>query len=152
MTQSCCDIAIDLWQQHQNSKIIMSTGDNQFLGVPNSDVMVNYAKKKGVPQSNLISEKESVNTYENLIFSKQIINKSHPGVSPHITLVAYDLHMRRVVATAKKIKIDNLSWISGHSSVAPAYGYKGWLQTRNRLTICCYDVLAIIYSKICGWI
>jgi hypothetical protein len=32
-----------------------------------------------------------------------------------------------------------------------SYGYK-WLQTHSRLTIFCYEVAAMVYSKVVGWV
>lgn len=152
MTRACCDLAFKLHSRFPESKIIMSTGDNQSLGIPNSLVMVRYARSQNIAGRSLISESRSQNTFENIKYSLKLLKKLTRKKNPHITLVAYDLHMRRAVATSRKLKVDNLSWVSATSKVGQAYGYKGILQTRNRFTVFLYDILAIIFSKIRGWI
>ena len=126
----------------------MSTGDNQGLGVPNSRVMAEYAVRLGIPRENLIEEDRSRHTYENLLFSWEIISSEH---LKQPTLVTLDLYTRRAVATAKKLGWKDFYWLSVFSEGEPAYGCK-WLQTRSRLTIFCYEMLAMAYSRVLGWV
>jgi uncharacterized SAM-binding protein YcdF (DUF218 family) len=67
------------------------------------------------------------------------------------TLVTLDLYTRRAVATARKMGWDDFYWLSVYSSGEPAYGYK-WFQTHSRLTLYLYEVLAMVYSRIVGWV
>lgn len=125
----------------------MSTGDNQRLGIPNSTVMAEYAVSLGLPRENVVEEDRSRTTYENLLYSMQMIkalNLAQP------TLVTLDLYTRRAVATARKMGWTNFHWLSVFSEGEPAYGYK-WLQTHSRMTIFCYEVGAMILSKMVGW-
>jgi uncharacterized SAM-binding protein YcdF (DUF218 family) len=126
--------------------VIMSTGDNQHLGVPNSQVMVAYAKKLGIPAKYLIEEDRSHTTVENLLFSKQIADGRH---FRNLTLVLYDLHVKRALAVAEKIGLSDIHWISATSSGSPAYGIKS-LQTYSRLTIFLYEILAFVYNLLRG--
>jgi uncharacterized SAM-binding protein YcdF (DUF218 family) len=126
----------------------MSTGDNQGLGIPNSTVMAEYAASLGVPRENIIEEDRSRNTYGNLRYSMEIIQVQ--GLRQP-ALVTLDLYTRRAVATAKKLGWRDFYWLSVYSRGQPAYGYK-WLQTHSRLTIFCYEVGAMVYSKVVGWV
>ena len=126
----------------------MSTGDNQWLGIPNSKVMVEYAMCRGVPRQNLIEEDRSLNTFGNLRHSMDIIAAEH---LQQPTLVTLDLYTRRAVATARKLGWKDFYWLSVFSEGEPAYGYK-WLQTHSRFTILCYELAAMFYSKIVGWV
>ena len=125
----------------------MCTGDNQGLGIPNSTVMAEYAMKLGLPRENVIEEDRSRNTYQNLRYSMEII-KGLGLKQP--TLVTLDLYTRRAVATARKQGWTDFYWLSVFSKGQPAYGYK-WIQTHSRFTIFCYEVGAMILSKIVGW-
>jgi uncharacterized SAM-binding protein YcdF (DUF218 family) len=129
-----------------HASVIMSTGDNQKLGVPNSKVMVEYAEQLGIPKRYLIEEGKSWSTYENLICSKEIIDKKK---FTHVTLVLYDLHVRRTLAVAAKLGWKNFSWISISSQGSPAYGWK-YVQTYSRLTIFLYELLAYVYNWLRG--
>ena len=126
----------------------MSTGDNQRLGITNAKVMVKYATRLGIPRDRLVEEDRSRNTYENLLYSLDIIHREYLRQPALVTL---DLYTCRAVATAKKLGWENLYWLSVFSKGEPAYGYK-WLQTHSRLTIFCYEVAAMVYSKMVGWV
>lgn len=142
------NLAVEWWRRFPQSSLIMCTGDNQRLGVTNASVMADYAIRLGVPEANVIEENQSVNTHENLYYARQII---HERKFQQPTLVTLDLYTRRAVATAKKIGWREFHWLSVYSSGGPAYGYK-WLQTQSRLTIYIYEVLAMVYSKMVGWV
>jgi uncharacterized SAM-binding protein YcdF (DUF218 family) len=126
----------------------MSTGDNQRLGITNAQVMVEYAARLGIPREKLVEEDRSRNTHENLLYSLDIIRRERLRQP---TLVTLDLYTRRAVATAKRLGWENFHWLSVYSEGEPAYGYK-WLQTHSRLTIFCYEVAAMVYSKMVGWV
>jgi vancomycin permeability regulator SanA len=147
-TRAEIELAFEWWQKFPDSKLIMSTGDNQMLGLPNSRVMADYAVSLGVPRQNVIEEARSWNTYTNLLYSMQIIRDQNLGQP---TLVTLDLYTRRAVATARKMGWQDFRWLSVFSGGEPAYGYK-WLQTHSRGTIFCYEVGALIFSKIVGWV
>jgi vancomycin permeability regulator SanA len=147
-TRAEIELAFEWWKKFPDSKLIMSTGDNQRLGLPNSRVMADYAVSLGVPRQNVIEEDRSWNTYTNLMYSMQIIRDQNLDQP---TLVTLDLYTRRAVATARKIGWQDFHWLSVFSAGEPAYGYK-WLQTHSRGTIFCYEVGALIFSKIVGWV
>jgi uncharacterized SAM-binding protein YcdF (DUF218 family) len=146
-TRAQIELAFAWWKKFPGAKLIMSTGDNQGLGIPNSKVMAEYAVSLGLPHVNVIEEDRSRTTYENLLYSMQII-KAQNLAQP--TLVTLDLYTRRAVATARKMHWKDFHWLSVFSEGEPAYGYK-WLQTYSRTTIFCYEVGAMIFSKLVGW-
>jgi uncharacterized SAM-binding protein YcdF (DUF218 family) len=146
-TRAQIELAYKWWKKFPHAKLIMSTGDNQGLGIANSTVMAEYAIKLGVPRENVIEEDRSRNTYENLVRSMEIIKKEH---LKQPTLVTLDLYTRRAVATARKLGWKDFYWLSVFSEGQPAYGYK-WLQTCSRFTIICYEIAAMVYSKIVRW-
>jgi uncharacterized SAM-binding protein YcdF (DUF218 family) len=147
-TRAEIELAFEWWKKFPDSKLIMSTGDNQMLGLPNSRVMADYAVSLGVPRQNVIEEDRSKNTYENLMYSMQIIRDQNLGQP---TLVTLDLYTRRAVATARKMGWQDFHWLSVFSEGEPAHGYK-WLQTYSRGTIFCYEVGALVFSKMVGWV
>ena len=146
-TRAQIELAFEWWKKFPDAKLILSTGDNQSLGIPNSRVMAEYAVSQGLPPENVIEEDRSWNTYTNLLYSMQIIEAQHLGPP---TLVTLDLYTRRAVATARKMGWKHFHWLSVFSKGEPAFGYK-WIQTCSRFTIFCYEVGAMILSKIVGW-
>lgn len=147
-TRSQIELAFKWWKKFPQTKLIMSTGDNQRLGIPNSKVMAEYAISLGLPRENVIEEDRSMNTIQNLMYSTQIITTQNLGQP---TLVTLDLYTRRAVATAQKMGWKDFHWLSVFSEGEPAYGYK-WLQTYSRTTLFLYEVGAMIFSKIVRWV
>jgi uncharacterized SAM-binding protein YcdF (DUF218 family) len=142
------ELAFQWWKRFPQAVLMMCTGDNQRLGISNASVMANYAHGLGIPRENLIEEDQSTNTYQNLYNAWEIIRER--GLQQP-TLVTLDLYTRRAVATAKKMGWDAFYWLSVYASGEPAYGYK-WLQTHSRLTLYLYELLAMAYSKVSGWV
>jgi uncharacterized SAM-binding protein YcdF (DUF218 family) len=141
-TSRIIELAYLWWKKFPRAYVIMSTGDNQKLGIPNSKVMKEYAIKLGIPANKIIEENISRNTVENLIYSGQIIkNKKFR----EITLVLYDLHVRRVLKISQKLGLKNYYWISIGSPGSPAYGIKKF-QTFSRGSIFIYEILAYVYN------
>ncbi len=146
-TRAQIELAAQWWRKFPDARLIMSTGDNQGLGVTNARVMADYAVRLGIPRANVIEEDQSLNTHENLVFSSKLIAEQQ---LKQPTLVTLDLYTRRVVATAYKLGWRDFYWLSVFSEGEPAYGYK-WIQTYSRSTIFCYELLALAFSKLRGW-
>jgi uncharacterized SAM-binding protein YcdF (DUF218 family) len=147
-TRAQIELAFEWWKRFPHAKLIMSTGDNQGLGITNAAVMAEYGAKLGIPRENLIEEDQSLNTYQNLRNSMEIIRERNLGQP---TLVTLDLYTQRAVATARKLGWKDFYWLSVFSKGEPAYGIK-WLQTNSRLSLFCYEIAATIYSKLVGWV
>jgi len=146
-TRAEIELAFEWWKKFPQARLIMCTGDNQGLGISNARVMADYAVRLGLPRENVIEEDRSHNTYTNLLYAMEIIKRL--GVQ-HPTLVTLDLYTRRAVATARKQGWKDFYWLSVYSKGQPAYGYK-WIQTHSRFTIFCYEMGAMVLSKIVGW-
>ena len=147
-TRAQIELAYEWWKKFPDSKLIMSTGDNQHLGITNASVMANYAVSLGLPRENIVEEDHSLNTHQNLIYSMEIINAQNLG---RPTLVTLDLYTPRAVATARKLGWQDFHWLSVFSQGEPAYGYK-WIQTYSRTTLFWYEFGATVFSKLVGWI
>lgn len=148
LTQSCIKIACEWWKKFPNAKLIMSTGDNQHLGVSNARIMADYAISIGVPKDRIFLEDKSADTWENLLFSNEILKKNN---FKHPTLVCFDLHMRRVLKVAKKMKWKNFYWLSAYSKGDSSYDLRHSM-TISRFTTLIYEILSMFYFKIKGQI
>jgi hypothetical protein len=145
-TKAIIGLTYNWWKKFPQAYVIMSTGDNQKLGVPNSKVMVDYALKLGIKENKLIQEDKSVDTVTNLKNSWEIIKKFK---MKNPVIVTYDLHTRRMLAIANKYRNLNFEYISIGGKGGPAYGIKT-VQTHSRLTILIYELLAYLYNWVKG--
>lgn len=141
-------LAISWWRRFPDAVVILSTGDNQRLGVTNASVMASCAAELGLPRDRIVEEGRSRNTVENLRYSAEIMRDR--GLT-RPTLVTLDLYTRRAVATAQRLGWTGLCWVSAHSEGEPAAGWKRF-QTRSRLSIALYELGAYAYSALRGWV
>jgi uncharacterized SAM-binding protein YcdF (DUF218 family) len=146
-TRAQIELAALWWRRFPDAKLILSTGDNQRLGVTNASVMADYAASLGVPRANLIEEDRSLDTLQNLQYSRAMIDFEHLSQP---TLVTLDLYTRRAVAIARKQGWRDFYWLSVFAHGQPAYGSKS-IQTYSRLTILLYEILASAYGRIADW-
>lgn len=130
------DKAYEYAQVHSNTIIILSGGANGNSDVTEAELMYDYLKKRGVPEVQMIKEEKSSSTYENLVYSKQIIDErernrrdwienlmSRSGylvppdeeVTIRVGIVTSNFHVLRAKSIAKNIGIENVSGIAAKS-------------------------------------
>jgi len=95
------DQAVFLYKNHYASKILMSGGTDKGDKVNEAETMKTIAMGDGVPEADILMEKESTSTYENLEFSQKILNNAglhsaiivtDPSTNARAGLVASKLH------------------------------------------------------------
>ena len=95
--------SVFLIQKYKNAKIIFSGGSG-YLNYPNLDhakIAKNFFNKMKIENKNIIYENKSRNTYENILFSKQI---AKPQEDEKWLLVTSAFHMKRAILISKKQK------------------------------------------------
>jgi len=81
--------------------IIFSGGQGGDETVPEGGAMRKYALAKGLPADHALAENQSKTTYQNMIFSKQLIDARGP-VKPRVTFVTNGYHTFRAGMIARK--------------------------------------------------
>jgi len=81
--------------------IIFSGGQGGDETVPEGVAMRDYALAKGLPADHAVAEDRSKTTYENMVFSKQII-LDRGAVKPRVTFVTNGYHTFRAGMIARK--------------------------------------------------
>ena len=94
--------AASLYKQYPGAKVLLSGGDIDFLaqstGVPAQD-MAELMQLMGVPESSMILQDQSQNTYEDALYSCRIIKEA--GYQ-NVLLVTSAMHMPRSVKLFEK--------------------------------------------------
>ena len=90
-------------------KVIFTGGQGNDETLAEGDAMANYAMEKGMKKKDIIIEDKAVNTYENLLFSKQLIeenvlNKGSTATYNIIT-VTNNFHVFRALLWARKVRL-----------------------------------------------
>lgn len=64
--------------------------------------MLEYLLNNGIEASRIIAEDRSTSTYENLLFSKELL----PKETKHITIVSNDFHLKRAKYLAETLDLE----------------------------------------------
>lgn len=126
--------AVELYQAGLARKLVFTGGFNAKIGAVEAEEMARQAGALGIPAADMIIEVESINTAENVINSRRLI-ETFIGLRNvrSILLVAIHFHMRRVKAIAERtfphgMRIGTASYPSIHYSSAD------WLRSERGRT------------------
>ncbi|MBN2694079.1 YdcF family protein [bacterium] len=102
--------------------IILSGGKGSDELISEAESMKNYLIQKGMVSERFIIEDKSTSTYENFLFSKEIIYKNYKNTiynkknnSINILIITSDYHMFRAKRVAKKLGFN----VQGVSAINP---------------------------------
>jgi uncharacterized SAM-binding protein YcdF (DUF218 family) len=97
--------AAQLFRQNKASKIVLSGGrvDWRGKGSPESQDMANILASIGIPKDAILQDPESLNTYENAVNTRKILEKNN---IKKVLLVTSAIHMPRSLLIFKHQKID----------------------------------------------
>ena len=96
------DKAIDIYKKAPNTpKLIPSGGQGSDEAIPEAEAMKKYLLEKGIPEEDIIVEDKSETTYENLSYSKKIIDAREGR--KYIALVTSNYHVYRALRYCRKI-------------------------------------------------
>ncbi|HWZ65846.1 MAG TPA: YdcF family protein [Patescibacteria group bacterium] len=115
------DHAVSLYKDHYAPKILMSGGTDKGTNVNEAETMKKLALAAGVPEANILMEKESTSTYENFALSEKVLNKA--GL--HSVIIVTDpYHNARAELVASKLHFKY--------SLSPASNSPCWEQDKNK--------------------
>lgn len=92
--------AVALYKNHYAPKILMSGGTDKEDNINEAETMKKIATESGVPESDILVEKESTSTYENFSLSQKVIKKA--GLNS-VIVVTEPYHIARAGLVASKL-------------------------------------------------
>lgn len=107
------DKGIQLFQRHHTPRhpvtMIFTGGQGAGESLAEGEAMARYAEEKGVSREHMIVEDQAVNTYENLLFSKQWLEadaEAHPDKKTTKNIVVTNnFHVFRALLWARKVAL-----------------------------------------------
>lgn len=87
--------------------LIMSGGQGGDEKIPEAVAMRHYALSKGVPNADILIEDQSKTTFENLKFSKKILDDRSNGASYQSAFVSNDYHIFRAGVFARLVGLNS---------------------------------------------
>lgn len=101
------DAAFLLWQrQGQHGRIVVSGGKGPDEELSEAEVMYGYLRDRGVPEKMLIREDQSTTTRENLMRSRELMDRVSSGNPYRVALVTSEFHVYRCVVDAVRLNMD----------------------------------------------
>lgn len=92
------DKAYRYLEENPDAQVILSGGQGQGEDITEAEAMAEYLQEKGISQERMILEDASVNTFENIKYSREKMESENPRV----VLVTNNFHVFRSVGIAKK--------------------------------------------------
>ena len=108
--------AINLYRTGQVRKVIFTGGQGNPGEPTESSAARDYALQSGLPASDILIEEKSHNTYENILYAKQLADKN--GIKK-VLIVSDPLHMKRAMAMATDMGL------AASPSPTPSTRYRG---------------------------
>ncbi|EJV79061.1 YdcF family protein [Bacillus cereus] len=103
--------AIDFyWKQaavNTPPTIIFSGGQGPDEGLPEAEAMQNYAVEKGISLEHTVQENRSVNTYQNMLFSKEIMDSLKPEGKYRSIFTTNNFHLFRAGIYARQAGLNS---------------------------------------------
>ncbi|UKS28976.1 YdcF family protein [Paenibacillus sp. HWE-109] len=137
--QERLDLAVNLYKQGKFKQLIVSGGlDHNGSKLTEAEGMRDYLVKQGLPAKSILLEPKATSTYENLLFSKQIMDKQ--GLVSSI-IVTHQFHGSRSLDIAETIGLKQPIVSSTKSEVLfmpyhearETLAYTKWFLTKMRL-------------------
>ena len=102
------DCAVEMYEENHDMVIVVSGGQGPQEDITEALAMERYLLSRSVPQENIIKEEQATSTYENFVFSKQILDEMFGG-EYKTAYVTNDYHIYRAGALAKIAGFDEIT-------------------------------------------
>ncbi len=94
------DEAVKCYEENGDITIVVSGGQGAQEDITEALAMERYLLKCGIPQEKIIKEEKATSTYENFVYSKQILDEKF-GTDYEVAFVTNDYHIYRAGALAR---------------------------------------------------
>ncbi len=94
------DEAIECYEENGDILIVVSGGQGAQEDITEALAMERYLLTRGIPQDKIIKEEKATSTYENFVYSKQILDEKL-GSDYEAAFVTNDYHIYRAGSLAK---------------------------------------------------
>lgn len=111
--QGRLDVAVDYLNAHPQAACIVSGGQGEDEPRTEADAMKTYLLQAGIAAERIYVEEQSTSTYENIRFSKEIIEEQ--GLNPAMALVTQEFHQYRAQQFAKAAGVANVGAVTAHT-------------------------------------
>ena len=104
------ETALDFHEMYPDVKIVVSGGKGEGEDMAEAAAMRNFLVDNGVDQSLIIMEDKSTNTYENFLYTKNVLEEETGKEDFTITIISNNFHMYRAKFLAKEVGFNTYSY------------------------------------------
>ena len=105
------DKAVSYLEQNPDTKVIVSGGQGDNETISEAEGMRGYLLQAGIDESRILVEDASSNTYENLVFSGELLDRGNDRV----VIVTNNFHVFRALSIARKQGYHNAEGLAASS-------------------------------------
>ena len=99
------DKAVEYYRKNPDALIVVSGAQGPQERITEALAMERYLRSRGIPEERIVKEEAATNTYENLSFSKAILD-GLLSAPYRVVIVTNEFHMYRTMKLAKKLGLD----------------------------------------------
>ncbi|MDY4976499.1 MAG: YdcF family protein [Clostridia bacterium] len=93
--------AVEYHRENPDALIVVSGGQGFQESISEAEAMERYLVKKGVPRELILKEEQAASTYENFLYSKQLLDRTFSGKNYRIAYITNDFHCYRAGQVAR---------------------------------------------------
>ena len=138
--------AIDLYKQGFAPKLILSGAAKEGF-TSNALAMHIEASQSGIPKEAVITEEKAANTYENAVYTKEIVVSQ--GMR-NVILVSSPYHQRRVYETFSSVFSGTEVKFQNSPSIYSTWKTDNWWKTKRESHLTQEETLKILWATITG--
>lgn len=91
----------DFLKKNKEIPVIVSGGQGPGETITEAEAMARYLKVHGISENRIYEENQSTSTYENLLYSKQLMGE----IDPTVLIITNDFHIARTKIIAKELEL-----------------------------------------------
>lgn len=96
------DKSLEYLEMNPSVKAIVSGGQGPGETITEAEAMKRFLVKNGIEEQRIIKEDKSTNTKENIMFSKEILDRIENGEIREIVIISSEFHLLRAQFLAKR--------------------------------------------------
>lgn len=122
--------AMQLYKLGKIKKILITGGQGLHPTNPNAeaDLLADFMVTAGVARADLLIENKAVNTRQNALFAKEVLEKQAAGVKDELLLITSAFHMKRSKACFDHVGLATVSYPVDYYASDPQLTFKTLFQ------------------------
>jgi len=120
LLQDRLDKALGYWKDHPGVTIVASGGQGPDEPSTEARAMADYFLSQGVPENQILLEENSHNTYQNLLYSREVLEKAGFQTENGVLVVSNGFHLNRARMLAGRTGLGKISTLAAPTSHLPS--------------------------------